>query len=75
MSESILFNFAIGIFIGGIIGVMAMALLSASRYGDMTQEIMELRAQRKLLKEEIVKLSTRRKPNPRKKRRNVKTRS
>ncbi len=75
MSESILLNFAIGIFIGGIIGVMAMALLSASRYGDMTQEIMELRAQRKLLKEEIVKLSTRRKPNPRKKRRNVKTRS
>ena len=75
MSESILLNFTIGIFIGGMIGVMGMALLSASRYGDMTQEIMELRAQRKLLKEEIVKLSTRRKPNPRKKRRNVKTRS
>ena len=56
MSESILLNFTIGIFIGGMIGVMGMALLSASRYGDMTQEIMELRAQRKLLKEEIANL-------------------
>ena len=73
MNEWVLFT--IGIFIGSIAGVIQMALLSSRRYNDMTYEIMELRAQRKLLKEEIVKLSTRRKPNPRKKRRNVKTRS
>ena len=68
MGESILLNFTIGLFIGGIVGVMSMAIISARRITDMEQSVMELRAQRKLLKDEIVKLSTRRKPNPRRKR-------
>ncbi len=70
MGESILLNFTIGLFIGGIVGVMSMAIISARRITDMEQSVMELRAQRKLLKDEIVKLSTRRKPNPRRKRKN-----
>ena len=77
MSESMLLNFTIGLLIGGMAGVMAMALLSARRITDMEQSIMELRTQRKLLKDEVLKLSTRRKPNPRRRRRhkNVKTRN
>ena len=70
MNEAIILNFTIGLFIGGIVGVMSMAIISARRITDMEQSVMELRAQRKLLKDEIVKLSTRRKPNPRRKRKN-----
>jgi hypothetical protein len=62
MNDWILFT--IGIFIGSIAGVIQMALLSSSRYNDMTYEIMELRAQRKLLRDELVKKQT--KPTPRK---------
>ena len=51
MGESILLNFTIGLFIGGIVGVMSMAIISARRITDMEQSVMELRAQRKLLKE------------------------
>ena len=66
MNDWILFT--IGIFIGSIAGVIQMALLSSSRYNDMTYEIMELRAQRKLLRDELVKKQT--KPTPRKYRKN-----
>ena len=62
MNDWILFT--IGIFIGSIAGVIQMVLLSSSRYNDMTYEIMELRAQRKLLRDELVKKQT--KPTPRK---------
>ena len=62
MNDWILFT--IGIFIGSIAGVIQMALLSSRRYNDMTYEIMELRAQRKLLRDELVKKQT--KPTPRK---------
>jgi len=62
MNDWILFT--IGIFIGSIAGVIQMSLLSSRRYNDMTYEIMELRAQRKLLRDELVKKQT--KPTPRK---------
>ena len=62
MNDWILFT--IGIFIGSISGVIQMMLLSHRRFNDMTYEIMELRAQRKLLRDELVKKQT--KPTPRK---------
>ena len=62
MNEWILFT--IGIFIGGILGVMIMALLSVNRYNDMNSEIQDLRTQRGLLKAELVKKQS--KPKPRK---------
>ncbi len=64
MNEWILFT--IGILIGSIGGVMLTALLSASKVGDMSAEIQDLRHTRKLLKEEILRLGKRSKPKPRK---------
>jgi len=66
MNDWILFT--IGIFIGSIAGVIQMMLLSHRRFNDMTYEIMELRTQRKLLRDELVKKQT--KPTPRKYRKN-----
>jgi|TARA_B100001964_G_C14205928_1_gene588119 uncharacterized membrane-anchored protein YhcB (DUF1043 family) len=62
MNEWILFT--IGIFIGGMLGVMIMAFLSVNRYNDMNSEIQDLRTQRELLKVELVKKQS--KPRPRK---------
>ena len=45
---------------------MASALLSASKFGDLNAEILDLRHTRKLLKEEIIRLGQRSKPKPRK---------
>ena len=53
MNEWVLFT--IGIFIGGIVGVMTLALVSASKTVDLHSEIRDLRTQRKLLKEELLK--------------------
>ncbi len=64
MNEAIILNFTIGFFIGGMLGVMGMALLSVNKHNNMESEIMDLRTQRKLLKEELVKKQT--KPTPRK---------
>ena len=50
MSEAIILNFTIGFFIGGMLGIMMMALLSVNKYNNMESEIMDLRTQRKLLK-------------------------
>ena len=63
MNEWILFT--IGIFIGGIVGVMAIALVSAGKTADLYSEIQDLRIQRKLLKEELLKKKFS-KPKPRK---------
>ena len=41
-----------------------MTLLGVSRYSDMNSEIQDLRTQRKLLRDELVKKQT--KPTPRK---------
>ena len=74
MNEWILFT--IGIFIGGMLGVMTMALVSANRFSNMNSEIQDLRTQRILLKEELLRRKPN-KPKPRKfrsKRRNVRPR-
>jgi uncharacterized membrane-anchored protein YhcB (DUF1043 family) len=62
MDEWILFT--IGLLIGSVSGVLIMALLSIRRYSNMESEIMDLRTQRKLLRDELVKKQT--KPKPRK---------
>jgi hypothetical protein len=64
MNDWILFT--IGILIGSIGGVMLTALLSASKFGDLNSEIIDLRHTRKLLKDEIIRLGQRSKPKPRK---------
>jgi len=71
MNEAIILNFTIGFLLGGIVGVFAMALLGSRRQTDMFQEIADLRIQRKLLKEELLKMVSR-KPPPRKRRKNIK---
>ena len=72
MNEWVLFS--IGILIGGIVGVMSIALITAGKTADLYSEIQDLRIQRKLLKEELLKkkFST---PKPRKyrKKRNVRS--
>ena len=64
MNEGILFT--IGLLIGSVGGIMTIALLSASKFGDLNAEILDLRHTRKLLKEEIIRLGQRSKPKPRK---------
>jgi len=63
MNEWLLFT--IGFMIGGTVGIMCMAFLSVRRYNNMEGEIQDLRTQRKLLKEELLKKESR-KPKPRK---------
>jgi|TARA_B100001964_G_C14089531_1_gene534159 hypothetical protein len=69
MNEWILFT--IGIFIGNMLGITLMALLSVNRYSDMSREIQDLRIQRKLLKEEILKKQAKPKPRKFRKKKNV----
>ena len=59
MNEWVLFT--IGIFIGGIAGVMTIALISANKTADLYSEIQDLRTQRKLLKDCLLYTS----PSPR----------
>ena len=70
MNEWVLFS--IGILIGSIVGVMSIALITAGKSADLYREIQDLRIQRKLLKEELLKKKVS-KPKPRKyrKKRNV----
>ena len=63
MNEWVLFT--IGILIGGMVGVMSIALVSAGKTADLYSEIQDLRIQRKLLKEELLKKKFS-KPKPRK---------
>ena len=35
MNEAIILNFTIGFFIGGMLGIMMMALLSVNKYNNM----------------------------------------
>ena len=49
MSEGVLFT--IGFMIGGVGGIMTMALLSVRKTIDLYSEIQDLRTQRKLLRD------------------------
>ena len=65
----------VGIFIGSIGGVLIISLLTAGKTEDLNMDIQDLRNQRQLLKEEILRLSKlKSKPTPRKKR-NYKSRN
>jgi len=67
MSEILIFM--IGVLSGSSLGILLFSVLSANKFGDMNQEIMDLRTTRSLLKDEIHKLAdqvSQRKPPPRK---------
>ena len=60
----------VGIFIGAPIGWIGSTALTVSRVSDLDSEIQDLRTQRKLLKEELLKDQRHAKPKPRKRRSN-----
>ena len=60
MNEWILFT--IGILIGGMLGVMTMALVSANRFSRYNQRILELQHEVKTLKQRGRKPQPKRKP-------------
>ena len=57
----------VGIVIGGMSMMFAISILNGSKQGDLEAEILDLRVQRQMLKEEIFRLS-KAKPKPRSKR-------
>jgi len=57
----------VGVVIGAMTMMFAISLLNGSKRGDYEAEIQDLRVQRRLLKEEIFRL-TKPKPKPRSKR-------
>jgi|TARA_B100000287_G_scaffold244419_1_gene229854 hypothetical protein len=61
----------IGILIGAVVGVLIMSLASTARIGDLEAEILQGRAVREALKEEIFRLENQAKPKPRKRRKKV----
>lgn len=67
MIETILWVF-LGIFIGSIGGILTISLLTSGKTAELYAEIQDLRTQRKLLKDEIFRLSNQAKPRPRKRR-------
>jgi len=62
--------FTIGLLIGSIGGSLAVAIVSAGRHSDLDNQIIDLRIQRNLLKEELLK----QKPKRKYKKRNYKPR-
>ena len=62
--------FTIGILLGVTLGVIIMSLVVAGRYSDLDNEVISLRIQRNLLKEELLK----QKPKRKYKKRNYKPR-
>ena len=62
----------IGILIGAVVGVLIMSLASTARIGDLEAEILQGKAVREALKQEIFRLENQSKPKPRKKRGTVK---
>ncbi len=56
----------LGVALGSIGGVFGLGLVQAGKYSRIEDENISLRLQRTMLKEEILKLSTRGKPAPRK---------
>ena len=73
MIESVWIAFACGLVIGGCLGVLTLALVSAGKNEDLQRDNERLRQTRQLLKEEIFRIEKNykpRKPQPRKRRRN-----
>ena len=66
MSDWLLFT--IGLILGNIIGIVFSAILTSGKISDLHSEIGDLRVQRKLLKNEIQKITRRAKPKPRRQR-------
>ena len=67
MSDMVVF--VIGLLVGAPIGILITSLLAFGKTDDMMSEISDLRVQRKLLKEEIFRLSEpKAKPTPRRRR-------
>ena len=58
----------LGILIGVVAGVVASSFETASKIGDLEAEIIQGRAIRDALKEEILRLENQSKPKPRKRR-------
>ena len=64
--------FTIGLLIGGILGMIIVGIVSSGKHSDLESEIISLRLQRKMLKDELLKQRPRkpykkRKYKPRKK--------
>jgi len=64
--------FTIGLLVGGILGMMIVGIVSSGKMSDLDSEIISLRIQRNLLKDELLKQKPRkpykkRKYKPRKK--------
>ena len=64
--------FTIGLLLGGILGMMIVGIVSSGKMSDLDSEIISLRIQRNLLKDELLKQKPRkpykkRKYKPRKK--------
>ena len=47
--------FTIGLLVGGIIGMMIIGIVSSGKMSDLDSEIISLRIQRNLLKDELLK--------------------
>ena len=62
--------FTIGILLGATLGVIIMSLVVSGRYSDLDNEVISLRIQRNLLKDELLK----QKPKRKYKKRNYKPR-
>ena len=58
--------FIIGLSIGALIGIVTISIFAATRITDLQSEVRDLRVQRKLLKEELIKPQS--KPKPRNRR-------
>ena len=56
----------LGVCLGSIGGVLGLGLFQIGKIADLKATIVDLRLQRTMLKDEILKLSTRGKPAPRK---------
>ena len=75
MIENVWIAFACGLIIGGSLGILVLALLSAGKTEELYRDNERLRQTRQLLKEEIFRIDKNykpRKPQPRKRRRNYK---
>ena len=62
--------FTIGLLVGGILGMMIVGIVSSGKMSDLDSEIISLRIQRNLLKDELLK----QKPKRKYKKRNYKPR-